>query len=84
VSAVKESSRAAKLRKGNGGLHRSRPGFRREKAGDSEQDACSTGQTGEPMHEDVLYFWLGGKTQREKQSGYVTCEKQKKQIQHVL
>jgi hypothetical protein len=31
-----------------------------------------------------LDSWLGGKTQREKQSGYVTREKQKKQIQHVL
>jgi hypothetical protein len=36
------------------------------------------------MRENVLYSWPGGKTQREKQSGYVTREKQKKQIQHVL
>jgi hypothetical protein len=58
--------------------------FRREEAGDSEQDACSTGQPSGPMRENVLYSWLGGKTQREKQSGYITREKQKKQIQHVL
>ncbi|MBI3355834.1 MAG: hypothetical protein HY038_03520 [Nitrospirae bacterium] len=36
------------------------------------------------MSEDVLYSWLGGKSQREKQSGYITREKQKEQIQHVL
>lgn len=36
------------------------------------------------MREDVLYSWLGGKTQREKQSGHVTRTKKKKQIQHVF
>jgi hypothetical protein len=35
------------------------------------------------MRENVLYSWFGGKTQREKQSGYVTRDKQKKQTQHV-
>lgn len=36
------------------------------------------------MCEDVLYSWLGGKTQREKQSGYVTRTKNKEQIRHVF
>jgi hypothetical protein len=36
------------------------------------------------MSQDILYSRLGGETQREEQSGYVTREKQKEQIQHVL
>jgi len=36
------------------------------------------------MSKEVLYSWMGRETQREKETGYITREKQKEQVQHGL